>query len=85
MMKAESVTAASLELEAMHEPVILVVDDTPANLSVLVDHLESHGLQIVIAQDGHEAIQRAQYVRPDLILLDVMMPGINGFDTCRQL
>lgn len=66
-------------------PTILVVDDTPANLSVLVDHLEHHGFTVVVAQDGYEAIKRAQFVQPDLILLDVMMPGINGFETCHQL
>jgi len=64
---------------------ILVVDDMPANLGLLVDQLEALGHEVVIAEDGEEALQRALLVRPDLILLDVMMPGMNGFETCRQL
>ncbi len=66
-------------------PTILIVDDTPANLAVLADHLEERGFQVVVAQDGEEGLERAQLVRPDLILLDVMMPGIDGFETCRRL
>ncbi|MBI3900299.1 MAG: EAL domain-containing protein [Gammaproteobacteria bacterium] len=68
-----------------HVDTILIIDDTPANLAVLVEHLEERGLRVVIAQDGSEGLERAEYVRPDLILLDVMMPGIDGFETCRQL
>jgi diguanylate cyclase (GGDEF)-like protein/PAS domain S-box-containing protein len=64
---------------------ILVVDDTLANLGVIVDQLEEQGYQVAVAQDGEEAIRRAQRIRPDLILLDVMLPGIDGFETCRRL
>ncbi|MDL2354486.1 MAG: EAL domain-containing protein [Pseudomonadota bacterium] len=64
---------------------ILIVDDTPNNLVVMVDYLGTHGFSLVVAQDGPEAIERALFAHPDLILLDVMMPGMNGFDTCRQL
>lgn len=64
---------------------ILIVDDNPANLSVIVDHLEEDGLQVSVAQGGEEALKRAQFVKPDLVLLDVMMPGIDGFETCRRL
>lgn len=65
---------------------ILIVDDNPANLGVIVDHLEEEeGLQVSVAQDGEEALKRALFVQPDLILLDVMMPGIDGFETCRRL
>jgi diguanylate cyclase (GGDEF)-like protein len=64
---------------------ILVVDDMPANLGLLVDQLEAFGHQVVVALDGEEALQRAALVGPDLILLDVMMPGMDGFDTCRRL
>ncbi|MDE1184759.1 hybrid sensor histidine kinase/response regulator [Paraburkholderia sp.] len=66
-------------------PMILVVDDTPANLGVVVDCLESHRLRVTIARDGAEALSRAALSQPDLILLDVMMPGIDGFETCRRL
>jgi PAS domain S-box-containing protein len=64
---------------------ILIVDDTPANLAVVVDSLEGHGYRVIVAQDGEESLRRAELVKPDLILLDVMMPGIDGFDVCRRL
>ena len=64
---------------------ILIVDDNPLNLSVVVDHLEDHGYHVSVAQDGLEALKRAELIKPDLILLDVMMPGIDGFETCRRL
>jgi signal transduction histidine kinase len=64
---------------------ILVVDDVPANLGVLTAHLEAHGYYALVAQGGQECIERARFVLPDLILLDVMMPGMDGFETCRQL
>jgi diguanylate cyclase (GGDEF)-like protein/PAS domain S-box-containing protein len=64
---------------------ILIVDDVPANLAVAVDYLEANQFRVVVAQDGEEGIERAQLVQPDLILLDVMMPGIDGFETCRRL
>lgn len=64
---------------------ILIVDDVPANLAVAVDYLEANQFQVLVAQDGEEGIERAQLVHPDLILLDVMMPGIDGFETCRRL
>jgi len=64
---------------------ILIVDDMPANLGVLTSHLERQGYIAVVAQGGEEGIERAEFVRPDLILLDVMMPGVDGFETCRRL
>ncbi len=67
------------------EHTILIVDDMPANLGVLTSHLERHGYTAVVAQGGEECISRAEFVRPDLILLDVMMPGLDGFETCRRL
>lgn len=64
---------------------VLIIDDTPANVGLLVDHLEDHDIRVVVAQDGAEGIKRAQFAQPDLILLDVMMPGLDGFETCRRL
>jgi diguanylate cyclase (GGDEF)-like protein/PAS domain S-box-containing protein len=64
---------------------LLIVDDNPVNLSVVVEHLEDSGYEVLVALDGQEALKRAAYSRPDLILLDVMMPGIDGFETCRRL
>ncbi len=64
---------------------ILIVDDTPVNLGVVVESLESRNYRVVVAQDGEEGLQRAIFVKPDLILLDVMMPGMDGFEVCRCL
>lgn len=67
------------------KPIILTVDDDPNNLSVLHDCLEVCDYTILAAEDGESAIRRANYAMPDLILLDVMMPGIDGLETCRRL
>src|SRR5215510_9952143 len=64
---------------------ILVVDDTPANIQVLSAILKEKGYQISVATNGKQALEAVGRVRPDLILLDVMMPEIDGFETCRQL
>ncbi len=64
---------------------ILVVDDTPTNVSVLLEVLERAGFKVLVARDGESALEQAGYAHPDLILLDVMMPGIDGFETCRRL
>jgi PAS domain S-box-containing protein len=67
------------------DPTILIIDDTPSNLSVVVDLLEDRGYRVSIAQDGKEGLQRAKLLRPDLIMLDVMMPEVDGFEICRRL
>lgn len=66
-------------------PLILVVDDTPANLEVVAEALSDAGFEVAIATDGERAIKQAMLSEPDLILLDVMMPGMDGFETCRHL
>lgn len=64
---------------------ILVVDDLPANLGLLFKHLERAGYRVLIAQDGPSALRQAQQDQPDLILLDVMLPGMSGFEICSKL
>lgn len=64
---------------------VLIVDDEPENLRVLAKTLESEKLNIFMAGGGKEALEQAAEVRPDLILLDVVMPGIDGFAVCEQL
>lgn len=64
---------------------LLLVDDHAENLAVLSNMLEREGYRIMFAKDGATALELAQKAMPDLILLDVMMPGIDGFETCRQL
>lgn len=68
-----------------HTPTILVIDDQIASLELVLDHLATAGLTILSAQDGISGIARANYAQPDLILLDGVMPGIDGFETCRRL
>lgn len=67
------------------QPTVLVVDDTPTNLQVLFDLLQSQDYRVATATDGEIALSRLDAFLPDLILLDVMMPGIDGFETCRRI
>jgi len=64
---------------------ILIVDDTPTNLGVIADYLKTYGFRIRMTRSGEKALKRVKYAPPDIILLDVMMPGIDGFETCRRL
>ena len=64
---------------------LLIIDDNPTNLSILFEYLTNYGFKVFVALDGETAIEQVKYTQPDLILLDVMMPGINGFETCRRL
>ncbi len=64
---------------------ILVIDDLPENVFMLQDRLEHEGYEILTAYDGKSGIEKAQTELPDLILLDVMMPGINGIEVCKTL
>src|SRR4028118_1618318 len=67
------------------QDLILIVDDDATNLKVLFRFLKESGFKVLVAQDGESAIEKLQEVSPDLILLDVMMPGIGGFETCHRL
>lgn len=66
-------------------PTILIVDDSLSYLGALLDRLERHGFLVVLAQTAAEGLMRAEFAEPDLILLDVVMPGIDGFEACRRL
>ncbi len=67
------------------QPIVLIVDDNPTNIKVLSGAIADSGWEILVATDGESAIEQAEYAKPDLILLDVMMPGIDGFEACNQL
>lgn len=71
--------------EKSNKGVILIVDDNPTNLGVLFESLTQSGYRVLIAQDGELALRQVERVKPDIILLDVLMPGIDGFETCRRL
>jgi len=64
---------------------ILIVDDEPAGRETLESILEPEGYYLVLAENGYQAIEKAKAVQPDVILLDVMMPGMNGFEVCRHI
>ena len=64
---------------------VLIVDDNPTNLKVLSQCIKKEGWIVLVSTDGESAIAQAEYAQPDLILLDVMMPGIDGFETCSRL
>ena len=64
---------------------ILIVDDSPTEAHVLKGMLEKNGFEIETAENGTEGIERAKVLKPDLILMDVVMPGLNGFQATRQL
>src|SRR5690349_2149851 len=69
----------------MRTSTILIVDDQPTNLRILSKALEHADYTVRAANNGEAAIMSATHAPPDLILLDVMMPGLDGFETCRRL
>jgi len=64
---------------------ILIVDDIPNNLKLLLNYLTKLGFKVLVGQDGEDGLAKALYAKPDVILLDIMMPRMDGFETCRQL
>ncbi|WP_223301465.1 response regulator transcription factor [Variovorax boronicumulans] len=73
------------EQQGAHGDLVLIVDDVPDNLAVLHDALDESGYTVLIATNGEQALQRAAQARPDIVLLDAMMPGIDGFEVARRL
>ena len=69
----------------LNDAKVLVVDDTPANLKVVTETLDAEGYEVSTAISGDRCLKRLQNFTPDLILLDVRMPGIDGFETCQQI
>lgn len=67
------------------QDVVLIVDDSPETLSMLSQLLDQEGLTVLIALDGDQALNIARKMKPDILLLDAIMPGKNGFETCREL
>jgi DNA-binding NarL/FixJ family response regulator len=73
------------EALAVRRDTVLVVDDTPETLSLLTDTLDHAGFTVLIATDGAAALELIEIVTPDLVLMDAVMPGISGFETCKRL
>lgn len=65
--------------------IVMIIDDTPENLALLSDTLSDAGYRVLVATDGESALEQIDYLQPDIILLDVLMPGIDGFETCQRL
>lgn len=65
--------------------VVLIIDDSPTNLKILLKYLKSSGFDVVIAESGEIGLREIENCLPDIILMDVMMPGINGFETCKKI
>ena len=72
-------------LDRANSDVVLIVDDVPDNLSVLHDALDESGYTVLVATSGEAALQRARQALPDIVLLDAMMPGMDGFEVARRL
>lgn len=70
---------------SVQDDVVLIVDDVPDNLAVLHDALDEAGYTVLVARSGEQALQRAVQAQPDIILLDAMMPGMDGFEVARRL
>ena len=68
-----------------HNKLVMLVDDAPDNLKMLSDALDQAGYMVLVATDGAQAIARMDFVLPDIVLLDAVMPGMDGFETCRRL
>lgn len=64
---------------------VLVVDDSPTEVHIFTKTLESGGYQVVVASDGEEGVAKAKSELPDLVLMDVVMPGLNGFQATRKI
>lgn len=75
----------NFNIEPARGNLVLVVDDVPDNLAVLHDALDESGFTVLVANNGEAALLRAAEAQPDIILLDAIMPGMDGFETCRRL
>ena len=71
--------------ESTRRDTILVVDDTPETLGLLTDTLDHAGFTVLIAMDGQSALELIDQITPDLVLMDAVMPGMSGFESCRRL
>jgi len=74
-----------MKTSVLPKSIALVVDDHPETLQFLIDALEAADMTVLVATDGARALEQIQYLMPDLILLDAVMPGMDGFETCRAL
>ena len=81
----DALEMATLDESVTERPVIMVVDDSPTSLLSIAHALRGMGCEVVAEENGEQALAALDTVRPNLILLDVLMPGMDGFEVCRQL
>jgi len=74
-----------MTMTTLPQDTLLVIDDTPDNVNFLLKFLTANGFKVLIAEDGEDGIETANYTLPNLILLDIMMPDMNGFEVCQHL
>lgn len=74
-----------MRMNYIQNATVLVIDDSPTNLAVLYDYLNSMGAEVLVKKDGESGIEIAIRKQPDIIILDVLMPNIDGYETCRRL
>src|ERR1700709_953810 len=72
-------------IEPQKRDIALVVDDSPETLRLLTDARDGAGMTVLVAMDGAAAMRIVDQITPDIILLDAVMPGMDGFETCRRL
>src|SRR5258708_34938259 len=72
-------------IDPKRRDVALVVDDSPETLRLLTDALDGAGMTVMVAMDGASAMRIVDQITPDIVLLDAVMPGMDGFETCRRL
>jgi len=82
---AASPSYSPMPRDAKRSDIVLVIDDSPETLRLLTDALDTAGMTVMVALDGTSALRVIDRITPDIILLDAMMPGIDGFETCRRL
>lgn len=86
MMRDSNENKGAMTAELLNaNGIVMIVDDIPENLALLSDTLSEAGYRVLVATDGISALEQIEYLKPDIILLDVLMPGIDGFETCRRL
>src|SRR3981189_1024151 len=72
-------------IDPKRRDIALVIDDSPETLRLLTDALDSAGMTVMVAMDGASAMRIVEQITPDIVLLEAVLPGMDGFETCRRL
>ena len=85
MWPSWSRSGATAQARNRTRDIVLVVDDSPNTLRMLTDAIEGSGMTVLVALDGEQALSLIDRITPDVILMDAVMPGLDGFEICRLL